>query len=246
MTDEVKLESGPEEPEVQEQPTPEVPSVPSAVEQPSAPSLDADSLAAKVAEMVRKDLQQDIERQFQSTKDRRYASVEKIAAYLDAAGGDVEKATRELKVDEILAREGVSQSEVLGRTEDETAAAFTAISEEILSGAGIAFDDPEYLAFVAKHNNKITTPESWRSVLQAHADRRRVQSQRQEGVTPAATPSSGGTVVQPTDEQESLTQELADMYAGKKGSLGKPENRKRIREIKDLLDTMSPPVEVSE
>ena len=209
MTNKEELESGQEVVEAQEQPSPAVPSVPSGVEQASAPSLDLDNLAEKVAGMVREGLQVDIERGIQSTKDRRFADVEKIAAYLKDSGGDIEKATREMKVDEILARESGAPSPVLGRTEDETKAAFGAISEEILSGADIAFDDPEYLAFVAKHNKKITTPEAWRSVLQSHADRRRIQSARQEGVTASAISSAtGGASPASDDSYEGLANQL--------------------------------------
>lgn len=213
MTNEEQLESGQEVVEAQEQPSPAVPSVPSGVEQASAPSLDLDNLAEKVAGMVRAGLQEDVERQFQSTKDRRYASVEKIAAYLDTHGGDVEKATREMKMDELLARDSDSPSSVPGRTEEEIraeiAATFEATSKEILSGANIPFDDAEYNALVKEYADRIRNPEHWRTVVQALADRRRIQSERQEGVTPAASSSAlGGTPPSGGDTDDELLEKI--------------------------------------
>ena len=211
MTNEEQLESGQEVVEAQEQPSPAVPSVPSGVEQASAPSLDLDNLAEKVAGMVREGLQVDIERGIQSTKDRRFSDVERVIKALKDAGGDEMLAIRNMQIDDLIAQ-GALPAEVPGRTDDGMEVAFEAISKEILSGANIPFDDAEYNALVTEYEGRVRNPEHWRSIAQAHVDRRRIQSERQEGVTPAASSSAlDGTPPSTGDSDDELLEKIDEL-----------------------------------
>jgi hypothetical protein len=105
-------------------------------------------------------------------------------------------------------------------------AAFEAISKEILSGADIPFDDAEYNALVTEYEGRVRNPEHWRSIAQAHVDRRRIQSERQEGVTPAASSSAlGGTPPSGSDTDDELLEKIDGLL---KHPLQNIEERKKL------------------
>ncbi len=247
MTDK-PLESAaePQEPEADATAAPSVPSL----EQPPSPfsGLDVETLAEKLAPHLAESLRPEWQKDDQSVKDRRIAGltddVDRLKAYIKQESGDVDKAVREMEIDDMLA--GRSGSKVPGRTESGSSglqAAMQAVSTEILSGAEIDFDDPEYVALTKQYAGRIGNAEDWRAVAQAFADRRTTKATKQAGVTDAATVgSSGAPPPAAGEEQEALLAEMNDMYAGKKGSLSLPQNSTRLKEIAAKLNEIDPPV----
>ena len=102
--------------------------------------FDEEALIEKVASR----LEGLIDRKFQSTKDRRFADVERLTQYLKANSNDPAKAMREMQIDDLLnQREGATASRpVPGKDDDgEQQARLVKQATEILGEAGIAFDD---------------------------------------------------------------------------------------------------------
>ncbi len=217
MADEVEnLESTQEKPEAEESPTPSVPSVVSGDTQPSASQFDPDALASKTAEKLRPVIQEEVARTFQSAKDVRYSSVEKIHAYLEAAGGDVAKATRDMKLDEIYERldsEGEVGAYTPGSESDE--AFMEARTGQLLRDAGIDFEDPDYKMLVAQYGGRVTDPGQWISVVEGFTAQRQDKRAKQENIPGAAAASESGTVisVEGDEDIETLTQELDKLMA---------------------------------
>ena len=164
---EAPLESGQEVPETTEEPTPK-PSVPSGDKPTSAPEVTAEALQAQaeaLAPLMKEILSPEWEKADQSVKDVRIKDltddVERLKVYLTASGGDVDKAIREMKVDDIIAGESPP---VVGATDEETKGAMEAISAQYLGAAGIAVDDPGYEALVNEYG-WIKTAENWEPVV---------------------------------------------------------------------------------
>ena len=57
-------------------------------------------------------------------------------------------------------------------------------------------------------------------------------------MTAATAVSEAGVAATPQGEQQELLAELQTYYDGKHGSLSKPENSKRIKEISAKLDAL--------
>jgi len=190
MTEEQVVESAQESSEVVEQPVPVVPSVPSGDQPTSAPSSGVD-----IEEMI--------DRKIQSVKDRRLDRVPKLEEKLDQLIELYESDTKP------------PSSEVPGRTGDGEKAYMEAMSTQILDGAGIAFDDPEYNALVDQYGGKVT-PEQWVSVTKAFAEKRSTKVGKQEGVTEAAAATSAGTVVEVSAdaEMDNLSNRLEEIRVG--------------------------------
>ncbi len=246
------------ESEVQEgagQPTP-LPSIPSIDEQPSAqsPSLGSfvDALSdprtkAAVVDLLRPEWQKDD----QSIKDVRLDSqgksidsltsdVERLKSYIQATGGDVDRAVREMRIDDVL--EGRTSAPASGLVDDgnESQKKFaTAKTQLALDDAGIAYDDPAYLLLVSQYG---TLPaDQWINVAETWAGQQKDKRAKQENIPGAAAASEGGKTVPAVDEeQDGLLGELNDFYAGKYGSLTKPENSKRMKEIAETLNKIEP------
>jgi len=193
MTEEQVVESAQESSEVVEQPKPTVPSVPSGDEPTSAPSSGVDSVA----------LEEMIDRKIQSVKDRRLDRVPKLEEKLDQL----------IKLYESEPKAEPSP-EVVGTTGGGEQAYMEAMSTQILDGAGIAFDDPEYNALVEQYGGKVT-PEQWVSVTKAFAEKRSTKVDKQEGVTDAAGATAAGTVVEVSAEEDmdNLTTRLEEIRA---------------------------------
>ena len=214
--EEGKLESTQEQPEAEESPTPSVPSVVSGDTQPSETQFDPDALASKTAEKLRPMIQEEVARSFQSGKDVRYASVEKIHSYLEAAGGDVAKATRDMKLDEIYERldsEGEVGAYTPGSGSDE--AFMEARTGQLLRDAGIDFEDPDYKMLVAQYGGRVTDANQWISVVEGFTATRQSKRAKQENIPGAAAASEGGNVISAEDDKdiETLTQELNKLQA---------------------------------
>ena len=222
MTEEQVVESAQESSEVVEQPKPTVPSVPSGDEQPSAPSSGVDIIA----------LEGMIDKKIQSLKDVRLDRVpkleEKVNQLIELYEGETKPAS----------------SEVPGRTGDGEKAYMEAMSAQILEGAEIAFDDPEYDALVEQYGGKVT-PEQWVSVTKAFAEKRATKGAKQEGVTEAAAATPAGTVVEVSEEAEEadLIKRLNEIRATGKGTVDK--NLKEEREkIHARLEELTPQVKL--
>ena len=135
-----------------EVPVPPVPAFSDKVSEsaPASQSVDYDKLAEKLNSQI----EAAVEKRFQSSKDKRFADLEKIKRYLDANGGDPAKAHREMRMDEILAAETVSGlgggTPGQGTSEQVQRQIIQKEVGELLTEAGIPYVDPEYTALVAK------------------------------------------------------------------------------------------------
>jgi hypothetical protein len=201
------------------------PSVPSAGQPPSGGTADAGALAERlerIENLVKeqgKQIPTLVDRAFQSGKDKRFASVERIANALKEAGGDASKATRELEIQDMLDERrqaasprpdtAVSGTAERARMEKETA--------EILSEAGIAFDDPDYLALVAQHAGSTAGAEDWRMKVSKFSLRKLKGTAVGAG---AALPSAGHSArTEEDDPTKQYNAEIALVKAGKHSTI---------------------------
>jgi hypothetical protein len=219
MTEEPKLESAQEAPEVVEQPVPTAPSVPSGDKPTSEVSSGVDISA----------LEETIDRKIQSLKDRRLDRLPQL----------------EEKVDQLIAAyEGAPKEpspEVVGTTGGGEQAYMEAMSAQILDGAGIAFDDPEYNALVERYGGKITDPDQWANVTKAFADKRATKGAKQEGVTEAAGATAAGTVVEVSEEAEigNLATRLEEIRASGLAAV-EPKLKEEREKIMSRLNELEP------
>ncbi len=244
MPDEVVESPEEEAPEAQEQPTPEVPSVPSAGAEPSAPSgFDVEAFVEaledpRVAQAFGKAIREPVRRQVQSFGDSGLAQVRRIAEYLERHKGDVEAAEREMKMDAIL--EGQTSSAPPGGTgeagDTEETVAMQAISTELLSGAGIPFDHPEYRALVSQYGGQIRNPQHWETIVSAFVRRLTAKAEKQEtSVTAASAVGESGVPTASPADVDSATAELDAIQRGSMGSLTNPTVAKRREELREYL-----------
>ena len=218
MTEEPKLESAQEAPEVVEQPKPTAPSVPSGDKPTSEVSSGVDISA----------LEETIDRKIQSLKDRRLDKLPQLEEKVNLLIEAYEGAPKE------------SSPEVVGTTGGGEQAYMEAMSAQILDGAGIAFDDPEYNALVEQYGGKITDPDQWANVTKAFADKRSSKASKQESVTDAASATAAGTVVEVSDDDEmaTLVNRLDEIQAGGLASVDsnlKEERDKIIARMEELV-----------
>ena len=194
MTEEPKLESAQEAPEVVEQPKPTAPSVPSG-DKPTSEASSGVDIAA---------LEDIIDRKIQSVKDRRLDRMPKLE----------EKVNQLIDLYESGPKD--SSPEVVGTTGGGEQAYMEAMSAQILGGAGIAFDDPEYNALVEQYGGKITDPEQWIKTTKAFAEKRGSKASKQAGVTEAAGVTAAGTSAEVSEEAEvsTLTSRLEEIRLG--------------------------------
>lgn len=240
---------------IEEKPAPPVPEISAESETPSSEQFGTElaeirgQLSDLQEQLSGDDFKGLISRGIKSYGDSRLAKVDEIYEWAKRAGGDPDKIRGELELSELRSelaelKGDIPVSEVRGGTPGAggVADAMEAISKEILSGADIAFDDPQYVALVGEYGNRVRNPEHWRSVLESHVDRRTTKTSKQAGVTPATAVSAPGGAAAPEGaEQEALLAELNELYAGQHGSLATEANRKRMKEISGKLDEMSPP-----
>ena len=189
-------ESAPEVAEAQALPTPAV-SQPSEVQQPSA-TADTDAIVLRLKEALLPELKQYVDRGTQSVKDRRIAGLEKkieelasAKVALDAHGGDVHKAARDLAIDEWLTKG--EQQPASGRSGEDWETGVQKILSEAEKSAGVKvpLDDPDLQA-VAKG--------SYQSWADAYAAVNRVVLRRAKGLPAASMPTEvTGIPVTPPD-----------------------------------------------
>jgi hypothetical protein len=223
MTEEPKVESAQEAPEVVEQPVPTAPSVPSGDKPTSVASSGVDSVA----------LEELIDRKIQSVKDRRLDRMPKLE----------EKVNQLIDLYESGPKE--PSPEVVGTTGGGDQAYMEAMSAQILDGAGIAFDDPEYNALVNQYGGKITDPDQWANVTKAFAEKRDSKASKQAGVTDAAGATAAGTVVEVSAEADtaSLANRLEEIRAGGMAAVD-PIIKAEREKIVARLNELEPPVKL--
>jgi len=192
MSDESAKESGQEQQEVQGQPTLEVPSVASGVQQTSGSQNDE-----AVLERLLSRVDERLDRKMQSLKDKRIAELEKKINMLLDEG------------------ESAPVREVSGRTKQADQSGgedhqpyMEAMTAQILRGADIAFDDPDYVALVNEYGQKITNPDQWEKVVREFANNKKVKGTKQSNVTPAAMSSSGSSPPPGQRDTEKVASEL--------------------------------------
>ncbi len=229
-------------PEEETQDTPAVPPVPevsetSPQEASPQPTFDVDAIADRVVEKLGPTLDSKVDQRFKKTTDPRFADVRKVASYLDAAGGDAEKAAREMMVDQMLEGQDTSEGPAGTVSKEELDAQILAETTIILDGAGIAYNDPRYVALQEQYKDRISHPSVWKSVLSTAME----QWAKQEGVTSAAVVSTvGGTVT--SEDAEELAAELAQLQRPGPNEPGvtHPDNIARRKEIDAKLKTLTP------
>lgn len=213
MADDEVLESGSEVKEDAGKPTP-LPSIPTIDEQPSAQSPNVEDIASATADKLRPFIQEEISRTFQSGKDVRFNSVERIHKYLEDAGGDVAKATRDMKLDEIYDTLGSEAAAgTVAQGSDSQTKFAEAKTQLALDDAGIAYDDPAYLLMVSQYG---TLPaDQWISVAETWAGQQKDKRAKQENIPGAAAASESGNVITAEGDEdiETLTQELNKLMA---------------------------------
>ena len=116
----------------------------------SAQPFDQDALVAKIVAQ----LGPEIDKRFQSAKDKRLATLDKLGGvddllalkdYIKAKNGNVDEAVREYQIDQMIAQQSTSAPEA-GRPApvENPNAGLKEWTADILTEAGISFDDPEY------------------------------------------------------------------------------------------------------
>jgi hypothetical protein len=175
-----------------------------------------------------------VDARFKSTTDKSFQDVRKVAKYLEQFGGDVDKAVREMAIDEMIEQRSGRDSGKSSATVAQAPSDFDKRTAEILEEAGIPLDDPE---LVKLSETPVASAAEWYRKI----TRLGVQRAKQGNITPAAVVGSSGKVVASGDEQEALLNEMNDFYAGKHGSLSLPQNTQRLKEIAARLNEIDPP-----
>ena len=204
MSDENQPESGLESTGAAGLPTPVVTSENSSDSQPSKGTFDAESFRKQIVEVLTTELPKAVS----SLKDRRFDNLDKslsdvhqIKAYLDAAGGDVQRAAREIAVDRLIQSASPESS---GRDNgQERQSRLQQKATDILSDAEIAPNDPLVTDWAAK---------TYASEADAvHALTRAVVKRGKQGRTvpgSAVIVEGGGQVSQPPGDVDELTNKL--------------------------------------
>jgi len=171
-----------------------------------------------------------VDARFKSTTDKSFQDVRKVAKYLEQFGGDVDKAVREMAIDEMLEQRGKADPGRSSQPSGQKPSDFDKRTAEILEEAGIPPDDPEVIE-LAK------TPVSSEAEWYRKLTRLGVRRAKQGNITPAATVGSSGKPVSAGGKSyDELAKELTELKA--KGS--SRENMIRQREI---LQQMGTPLE---
>jgi hypothetical protein len=122
----------------------------------SAQPFDQEALVAKIIAQ----LGPEIDRRFQSAKDKRLSALDKLGGvddllalkdYIKAKNGNVDEALRDFQIDQMLAQRSTSAPEA-GRpvAPENPNAGLKEWTADILTEAGIAFDDPEYRSLASE------------------------------------------------------------------------------------------------
>lgn len=160
----------------------------------SEKTFDEDALVEKIVGR----LAPEIDKRFQSAKDKRLANLDKLGGvdellklkdYIKQQGGDVDKGVREYQIDQLL-NQPAQQSSPAPAASRSTVdpASVQKRTAEILNDAGIAYDDPEYVALAGKKN--YTSPDDFYHDVARFALRRSKQ-QTQPGAATLVPEGAG-------------------------------------------------------
>jgi len=195
----------------------------------SAQPLDVDALVSKVVEKLGPTLDSKVDQRFKKTTDPRFADVRKVAQYLEASGGDPEKAAREMLVDQMLEREASPAGPAGTVSDSDLNAEIKAETTLLLDSAGIAYNDPRYVNLVDEYKDKISSPTVWKRVLETATE----TWKRQEAANPAAVVVESGQSPASADLQSQYNEDLAALPQGEVRSIAKlkAEYRKKGLEV---------------
>jgi len=210
MTEEVKDATQVDAAETPGVPTPAMPSAGSPTEGSAQQGPDVSAIVEAATAKIKAELEgildDKVDARFKSGKDKRFAKVEEIYAWVQKAGGNVDAIKQDLEISDL--REQISN---LGGTApkrdvgaspqlDSDWQLAQAKTDIILKGAGIAPDDQEYNVLVSQYQGKIT-PANWPSVVETFAKSRR-------GGSPASVVAEAGGSAPVSADIETLSERL--------------------------------------
>ena len=188
--------------------TPPTPEISAASEQASSEQAKFDAEAfekrfKQLEESLLERLPEEVDRRFKSTTDKSFQDVRKVAKYLDQFGGDVEKAVREMAIDEIIEERRTVDPGRSDSPSGQVPSDFKKRTAEILEEAGIPLDDPEV---VALSKEKVADAADWYRKL----TRLGVRRAKQGGVTESASVSPTGQPA-PTSSDDDLLNKIQEL-----------------------------------
>jgi|19_taG_2_1085344.scaffolds.fasta_scaffold14687_2 hypothetical protein len=166
---------------------------PNASQQPSGQLLSGltPEAVVELAKALQPHMQETAVKAAQSVKDRRISGleelkvltplVEQLQKATEAAGGDMNAGLRSMQMEALLNDQLAPESPGSGAgttqaTEAGTGNEYrTAITAQILTDYGVAFDDPEYLELVSQYREKLNN-EEWKEVAERFGKRRKKQA----------------------------------------------------------------------
>jgi hypothetical protein len=170
--------------EAAEQPAPVVPSGGSQTSGSEQPSPDVvpivEALKAEIAELKKQVSQEAldarVDARFKSGKDKRFAKVDEIYAWVQKSGGNVERIKSDLEIsdlrEQLASMQGSRGAEGTAPAADSDWSVAQAKTDIILRGAGIPADDPEYKRLVSSYQGRVK-PKDWPEVVDSFAKGRK-------------------------------------------------------------------------
>ena len=174
-----------------------------------------------------------ITRSVQSVKDKRFAEMERVKTYLEKFGGDAKEAARQMKIDDILERDGAQLSTRdagASRAEDTADAQKKKVQSEVgelLVDAGISTTDADVVALSQR------SYPSWDAYKGAVS---KMIARRHKALAPATGASvvqEGGTTPAATDKTEKIAQLEARLRELQKRPTS-PEYKQVLSELQAL------------
>ena len=209
MTEETKDAPQVDVTEQEAAPQPAMPSESSPEESSAQPGPDVSALVEaevkKAISSLDQDLDDRVDARFKSGKDRRFAKVDEIYEWVEAAGGNKDVIKQDLQISELRETLQTMQSGPQGDVSasppvDSEWTVAQAKTDIILKNAGIAPDDPGYKVLVADWMGKVT-PGDWPDVVDTYAKGRR-------GGSPAAVVAETGGIAPASDDLDSINTRL--------------------------------------
>ncbi len=214
MTEETKYAPQVDVTEQEAAPQPAMPSESSPEESSAQPGPDVSALVEaevkKAISSLDQDLDDRVDARFKSGKDRRFAKVDEIYEWVEAAGGNKDVIKQDLQISELRETLQTMQSGPQGDVSasppvDSEWTVAQAKTDIILKNAGIAPDDPEYNVLVAQYKGDVRAgkigPEDWPSIAEAFTKGRR-------GGSPAAVVAETGGIAPASDDLDSINTRL--------------------------------------
>lgn len=188
----------------------------------SAVAVDLSPILARL-DAIESSIPEEVDRRFKSGQDRNVYRIEKeiedIRSIVTQAGGDFSKVETDLRIGELT-----RQVEELSGGKQEPVApgranlspewvAAQADTEIILKEAGIAMNDPDYVAFSARYAGKVNAHD-WKGLVQSWVDKGKKQRQSQPGAafSESSTPAADAT---PDELKTAYNEELAKIPRGR-------------------------------